>query len=108
MRILLINPNSDAAMTDAIRRKAESFANGEYEVVAVSTPGASKFVATYEDHAKAAPGMVDLVRQNRDAFDAFVIACHGELYPTWTSSRSQPFSAARPTCSSPRHVPARW
>jgi hypothetical protein len=24
-------------MTDAIRRKAESFANGEYEVVAVST-----------------------------------------------------------------------
>ena len=78
MRILLINPNSDAAMTDAIRRKAESFANGEYEVVAVSTPGASKFVATYEDHAKAAPGMVDLVRQNRDAFDAFIIACHGD------------------------------
>lgn len=78
MRILLINPNSDAAMTDAIRRKAESFANGEYEVVAVSTPGASKFVATYEDHAKAAPGMVDIVRRNQDAFDAFVIACHGD------------------------------
>ena len=76
MRILIINPNSDLEMTAAIQRSAESFANGEFDVVCRPTPGAPKFIETYEDQLTAAPGMVQLVRENEDEFDAFVIACH--------------------------------
>jgi allantoin racemase len=76
MRILIINPNSDFEMTEAIQRSAENYANGEFEVVTMPTEGAPKFIDTYEDQAKAAPGMMRLVRENEDKFDAFIIACH--------------------------------
>lgn len=76
MRILIINPNSDPDMTGAIQRSAEEFAGGQYEVVTRATPGAPKFIETYQDELLAAPGMMQLVRVNEDEFDAIVIACH--------------------------------
>jgi allantoin racemase len=76
MKILIINPNSDLEMTAAIERSAERYAAGEFEVVCKPTPGAPEFIETYEDQLKAAPGMLQLVRENEDAFDAFVVACH--------------------------------
>ena len=78
MKILIINPNSDPAMTAAIQKSADNFASGEFDVVCKSTPGAPEFIETYEDMLKAAPGMVQLVRENEDEFDAFVIACHDD------------------------------
>jgi allantoin racemase len=78
MKILVINPNSDPEMTAAIQRTAEDFACGNFEVVCLSTPGAPRFIETYEDEIKAAPGMIDLVRKNEDRYDAFVIACHDD------------------------------
>ena len=76
MRILIINPNRDLEMTAAIQRSADNFANGEFDVVCKPTPGAPKFIETYEDQIKAAPGMVQLIRENEDEFDAFIVACH--------------------------------
>jgi allantoin racemase len=76
MKILIINPNSDLEMTAAIQRSADDFANGEFDVVCKPTPGAPEFIETYEDQIKAAPGMVKLVRENEDEFDAFIVACH--------------------------------
>ncbi len=76
MRILIINPNSDEGMTKAIQQTAENFAEGEYEVVCKLTNDAPKFIETYEDTIKAAPGMIKLVRENEDKFDAFIVACH--------------------------------
>jgi len=78
MNILIINPNSDPEMTAAIQRTAEDFASGDFEVVCLSTPGAPHFIETYEDEIKAAPGMIDQVRENQDQYDAFVIACHDD------------------------------
>jgi allantoin racemase len=78
MKILIINPNSDLEMTEAIQRTAESFSDGEFEVACKPTPGAPKFIETYEDEIKAAPGMIQLVRENEDKFDAFIIACHDD------------------------------
>jgi len=77
-RILVINPNSSLEMTEAIHRNACAFAGNDMDIVTVPTPGTSPFIATYEDHALAAPGMITLLRENQDAFDAFVIACHGD------------------------------
>jgi len=76
MRILIINPNSDPEMTAAIQRSADHFANGEFDVVCEPTPGAPQFIETYEDQIRAAPGMVQLIRENEDEFDAFIVACH--------------------------------
>jgi len=75
-KMLIINPNSDEEMTKAIQKTAENFAQDEYEVVCMSTPGAPSFIETYEDQSQAAPGMIKRLRENQDTFDAFIIACH--------------------------------
>jgi allantoin racemase len=77
MRILIINPNSDPAMTEAIQKTANSFIYGNYEVTCKLTPGAPKFIETYEDELQAAPGMIQLIRESED-FDAYIVACHDD------------------------------
>ena len=74
--ILIINPNSDQEMTNAIQATAEEFAGEHVEVLCLHTPGAPKFIETREDEVLAAPGMIKLVRANEEKFDAFIIACH--------------------------------
>ena len=78
MRILIINPNSDPTMTEAIQRTADNFIYGDFEVACKLTPGAPKFIETYEDELQAAPGMIQLVRENMEKFDAFIVACHDD------------------------------
>jgi allantoin racemase len=76
VKILIINPNSDPDMTRRMEEAARAFAGGRFEVVCLATPGAPRFIDTYEDQALAAPGMARLLRDNHEAFDAFVVACH--------------------------------
>lgn len=76
MKILIINPNSDKRMTEAMLKSAKHFADGDFEVACMSTPAAPKFIETYEDQIKAAPGMVKVLKNNEEEFDAFIIACH--------------------------------
>jgi len=76
MRILIINPNSDPDMTRTIEAAGRAFAAGRFEVDCRATPGAPRFIETYEDQALAAPGMSRLIRENEEDFDAFVVACH--------------------------------
>ena len=78
MKILIINPNSDPEMTEAIKKTAGDFAGGKYEVDCLPTPGAPKFIETYEDVSKAAPGMIRLIRENEEVCDGFIIACHSD------------------------------
>ena len=76
MKILIINPNSNARMTRDIARAAESFAAGAFETECVSSPGAPRFIETYEDEMRTAPGMLGLVRERERDCDAFIVACH--------------------------------
>jgi allantoin racemase len=76
MKILIINPNSDPEMTAAIERSARNFAAGDFEVDCLATPGAPRFIETYEDQLKAAPGMVRLLCGQHDRYNAFIVACH--------------------------------
>ena len=69
MKIMIINPNSDSEMTDFIRNSAEEYANGEFDIVCKSTPGASSFIGSYEDIAQSIPGMIKLVSENEDEMD---------------------------------------
>ena len=76
MKILIINPNSSPEMTGKIKETALQFATGAFEVDCFPTPGAPDYIETYEDQLKAAPGMIKLVRENEEAYDAFIVACH--------------------------------
>ncbi|MCP3934542.1 MAG: Asp/Glu/hydantoin racemase [Actinomycetia bacterium] len=76
MKLLIINPNSDVAMTRAILSSATQFAGGEFDVDCLPTPSAPPFIDTYSDTASAMPGMVRLLRQHEAEYDGFVVACH--------------------------------
>jgi allantoin racemase len=76
MKALIINPNSDPEMTKAIEISARAFAGDAFRVDCLPTLGAPRFIDTYEDQAKAAPGMIDSLRKYHDSYDAFVVACH--------------------------------
>lgn len=78
MKMLIINPNSDPGMTEAIQSSANAFADDRFEVTCVATPGAPKFLETYEDELVSAPGMLKLIDEHEDQYDAFIIACHGD------------------------------
>jgi allantoin racemase len=78
MRILIINPNSDPDMTATIQYSALEYAAGDFEVETKLTPGAPQFIETYQDQLRAAPGMMQIVRDHVQDVDAFVIACHSD------------------------------
>jgi allantoin racemase len=76
MKLLIINPNSDEKMSRAILDSAVHFAEGDFEVDCLPTPGAPAFIDTYRDTAEAMPGMVELLRKHEAGYDGFIIACH--------------------------------
>lgn len=76
MKILIINPNSDIEMTKLIQKSAQDYAGDRFNVVCECIKEAPLFIETYEDQMKAASGMVRIVRDNEDEYDAFIIACH--------------------------------
>jgi len=76
MKLLIINPNSDKQMSLAILSSATQFADGDFDVDCLSTPGAPLFIDTYQDAATALPGMVELLNRHEADYDAFIVACH--------------------------------
>ena len=75
MKLLIINPNSDAAMTAVIRQAAEAYAAGDFQAVCMDTPGAPGFIDSYQDEVETAPGMMALIREHEQQFDGFLVAC---------------------------------
>ena len=76
MKLLIINPNSDKKMSQAILSSARQFSDGDFDVDCLSTPGAPLFIDTYQDTAAALPGMVELLNRHIADYDAFIVACH--------------------------------
>lgn len=76
MKLLIINPNSDESMTQAILSSATQFASGDFDVDCLSTPGAPPFIDTYSDTAAATPGMLEILSRHETDYDGFIVACH--------------------------------
>ncbi len=76
MKLLIINPNSDKQMTQAILSSAIQFSDGDFDVNCLSTPDAPAFIDTYRDTAEALPGMVELLKMYEADYDGFIVACH--------------------------------
>lgn len=73
MRILVVNPNSTASMTEKIGLAARRAARAA-EIVAVNPPAGPPSIQGYHDAATCVPHMLAEIERHR-GFDAVVIAC---------------------------------
>lgn len=74
MRILVINPNTTASMTEKIGKAAESVASTGTEIVAVNPADGPPSIEGYFDEVFAIPGIIAEMGKV-SAADAYVIAC---------------------------------
>ncbi len=74
MEILVINPNTTAAMTAKIATAARAVARPETEIVAANSQNGPASIQGFLDVATCVPGLLEEVRQHPNV-DAIVIAC---------------------------------
>lgn len=77
MRIKLINPNTSAAMTDAMARAAREVAAPGTRIDAATSLCGPASIEGHYDEAVSLLGMIDEIRADPGA-DAYVIACFGD------------------------------
>jgi len=76
MRILVVNPNTTASMTETIADSATRVANAGTEIVAVTSSMGPVSIEGYYDEAFAVPGLlVEIARGEKAGADAAIIAC---------------------------------
>lgn len=78
MRCLIINPNSDLATEQLLRRTADAFCREEFQADVVSMRSAPPLVVTYADQAASVPELIALFRQRSGEYDGFILACHAD------------------------------
>jgi allantoin racemase len=74
MRILVVNPNTTASMTEKIGAAARRAAAPGTEIVATNPARGPVSIEGYYDEAISVPGLLEVIGQNKN-FDAVVIAC---------------------------------
>ncbi|XAW87605.1 aspartate/glutamate racemase family protein [Vibrio sp. CDRSL-10 TSBA] len=74
MKILVVNPNTTATMTEKACHAARQVASEGTEIIAVTSASGPVSIEGYYDEAMAVPGMLQAIRAQPD-FDAVVIAC---------------------------------
>ncbi len=74
MRILVVNPNTTASMTDKIGAAARRVASAGTEIVAVNSAFGPASIEGYYDEAMSLAGMLEAIRKT-EGYDAVVIAC---------------------------------
>ena len=77
MKILIINPNSTASMTELVAMEAQSVAADQTEITAVNPTDSPPAIQGADDGEAALPHLIDLFDQqiSEHDFDAAVIAC---------------------------------
>ena len=78
MRLLLINPNTTAAITDKVVAMAHTVAAPSTELVAVTGRFGAAYVASRAAYAIAAHAALDAWAETPGPFDAVVLACFGD------------------------------
>ncbi len=74
MRLLVINPNTTASMTEKIGLAACSAASPGTEVIAMNPASGPVSIEGYYDEALSVPGLLHLI-QTTPGYDAVIIAC---------------------------------
>ncbi len=74
MRILVVNPNTTASMTEKIGVAARRVASVGTEIVAVNSADGPASIEGFYDEAISLAGLLAVIRERKD-FDAVIIAC---------------------------------
>lgn len=74
MRILVINPNTTASMTNAIGVAAKRVASSDTEIIAVNPSSGPASIQGFYDEAMSLSGLLSVVREH-EGVDGIVIAC---------------------------------
>ena len=74
MKLLLVNPNTTASMTDKMRDAACSVASAGTEVIAVTSEYGPESIEGYYDEVFSIPAMLDAVKAHPDA-SGVVVGC---------------------------------
>ncbi|WP_159006168.1 aspartate/glutamate racemase family protein [Bradyrhizobium sp. S69] len=76
MRILIVNPNTTAAMTEKIGRAARAAAAVGTEIIAVNPPDGPVSIEGYYDEAFSVPGLLaEIAKGDISGVSAHIIAC---------------------------------
>ncbi|WP_346280121.1 aspartate/glutamate racemase family protein [Pseudonocardia sp.] len=79
MRIMVVNPNTTATMTDKIGACAQAAASPGTMVLAVSPDMGPVSIESHYDEALAVPGLLEqIARGESDGVDGYVVACFGD------------------------------
>jgi allantoin racemase len=76
--VLVVNPNTSPAMTQAIDRLARAAAGGRAAVVTIRSQRGPSTIEGALDAALAVAGMLEAVAAHPHPFDALVVACFGD------------------------------
>jgi allantoin racemase len=76
MRILVVNPNTTASMTQTIDRAARAVAAPGTEIVTLNPDKGPVSIESQYDSAYCVPGLLELIRAGEaSGFDGYVVAC---------------------------------
>lgn len=78
MRLLIINPNTTQAMTDAIGETARAAAAVGTEIVAVSPTWGPASIEGHVEEVLSAAAVLETVAKAGDEYDGIAIACYGD------------------------------
>jgi allantoin racemase len=78
-RLLVINPNTNAAMTERIRRAAALCARPDTGIDAVNPASGPFAIETAEDRDAALPHLLSLVTADSGSHDGYVLACFDDI-----------------------------
>ena len=78
-RLLVINPNTNRAVTERVRRAAEEFAASGTRLDVVNPEQGPFAIETPEDRAAAVPHVLALIDQAGGAYDGYILACFDDI-----------------------------
>lgn len=78
MRLLLVNPNTTASISDLVAREAEAILGGEAEVLMATGRFGARYVASRAAAAVAAHAALEAYAEHGEGADAVLLACFGD------------------------------
>lgn len=78
MRVLLLNPNTTASITDLVAREARKLAGPDIEIVPATGAFGAKYIVTRAGYAIAAHAALDAWAKHDAQTDATLLACFGD------------------------------
>jgi allantoin racemase len=77
MRLLLINPNTSASMTEDMVASAQTIAP-EAEIIGVTAAHGVAAIDGYRDDVLAATAVIEAIAENAGEFDGAIVGCFGD------------------------------